>query len=428
MKLLIAIPALNEESSIESIIERSLAARASIIEHSTVTAVDITVVSDGSTDLTVERAACYTGRIKLIVFEHNRGYGAAIKEAWEQSDADLLGFLDADGTCDPLFFTQLCNTLISEKADVVLGSRLNAGSKMPAIRRIGNTIFALMLTVLSSKSVHDSASGMRVVQRTSLPKLMPLPDGLHFTPAMSARAILSDDVKIIEIPMLYMEREGESKLHVGKDGVRFLKSILEAAFLYRPSRPLGILGVLLVLIAAGLMVLPTLYYIEHHSLLEWMIYRFIVSHLLGTMGFFLLCASYLSRKIVDITLSTRPTSSMRHGMVSHFFASRRFWFVPLALIVAGGLLVLPSFLQLVETSHTTEHWSRFIAMSFLLEIAIILVVTRAVDFIIGLIANQLAYLKTQQATQATRPVTTSVPNGHAAPAPQPQSELAKRDA
>ncbi len=46
MKLLIVIPALNEEQSIESIIQRSLEARAQIIEGSPVTAVDITVVSD----------------------------------------------------------------------------------------------------------------------------------------------------------------------------------------------------------------------------------------------------------------------------------------------------------------------------------------------------------------------------------------------
>ncbi|MDQ5825877.1 MAG: glycosyltransferase family 2 protein [Chloroflexota bacterium] len=419
MKLLIAIPALNEEESIQSIIERSLAARAHIIEHTPVTAVDVAVVSDGSTDRTVEIASRYTDRIKLIVFERNRGYGAAIKEAWEQSDADLLSFLDADGTCDPLFFTQLCNTLFEAKADVVLGSRMGPESKMPAVRRLGNMIFASMLTVLSSKSVRDSASGMRVVRRASLPKLMPLPDGLHFTPAMSARAILSDDVKIVEIPMPYHEREGESKLRIGKDGVRFLKSILNAAFLYRPSRPLGLLGVLLLLVAAGLMLMPTLFYIENRFLLEWMIYRFVVSHLLGAMGFLLLCASYLSRKIVDITLATRPSAGLQHGIISDFFASRTFWLVPIGLFVAGSVLVLPSFFELVTTAHTTEHWSRFIVMSFLFEIAIILIVTKAVDFIIGLIANQLTYLKMQRPEPATRPT----------PAPQPirEPELAKRD-
>jgi glycosyltransferase involved in cell wall biosynthesis len=53
-----------------------------------VTEVDITVVSDGSTDRTVERARQFGERINLIVFPKNRGYGAAIKEAWRQSDAD----------------------------------------------------------------------------------------------------------------------------------------------------------------------------------------------------------------------------------------------------------------------------------------------------------------------------------------------------
>ena len=87
MKLLIAIPALNEEQSIESIIQRTLAARDVIIGSSPVSEVAITVVSDGSTDRTAELAAKYLGQINLIVFPENRGYGAAIKEAWRRSDA-----------------------------------------------------------------------------------------------------------------------------------------------------------------------------------------------------------------------------------------------------------------------------------------------------------------------------------------------------
>ncbi|HMQ28463.1 MAG TPA: glycosyltransferase family 2 protein, partial [Acidimicrobiales bacterium] len=135
MKLLIAIPALNEQDSITAIIERSLDARPAIIAGSPVTEVEITVVSDGSTDDTVALARRFGDRIGLIVFEENRGYGAAIKAAWEASDAELLGFLDADGTCDPVVFTELCATLERTGVDVVLGSRLNADSEMPLLRR-----------------------------------------------------------------------------------------------------------------------------------------------------------------------------------------------------------------------------------------------------------------------------------------------------
>ncbi|MEX2221175.1 MAG: glycosyltransferase family 2 protein [Candidatus Rokuibacteriota bacterium] len=300
MKLLIVIPALNEEQSIESIIRRSLEAGAQIIAGSPVTTVDITVVSDGSTDRTVERARRYADSVKLIVFEKNRGYGAAIKEAWRQSDADLLGFLDADGTCDPRFFADLCRTLASEQADVVLGSRLNQASKMPLVRRVGNRGFATLLRALSSSRVRDTASGMRVVRRASLGRLLPLPDGLSFTPAMTARAVLGTAVKIVEIDMPYHEREGESKLRLGRDTVLFLRVILEAAFLYRASRPLALIGLVALVVASAWMMGPIRYYLEHHRVQEWMIYRFLVSHVLGTIAALLLCASYLTAKVVKI--------------------------------------------------------------------------------------------------------------------------------
>jgi hypothetical protein len=58
--------------------------------------------------------------------------------------------------------------------------------------------------------------------------------------------------------MPYHERSGESKLRVAKDGLRFLRVIIEAAFLYRPSRPLGLLAVVFLVFAAALMWSPIL--------------------------------------------------------------------------------------------------------------------------------------------------------------------------
>jgi len=294
MKLLIAIPAFNEETSIESIITRSLDARENIIRNSPITAVDVTVVSDGSTDRTVELAGRYRSLINLVAFTENRGYGAAIKEAWRQSDAEVLGFLDADGTCDPNFFANLCTTLETQHADVALGCRMNRDSKMPLLRRVGNTFFANLLRMLSSEPVRDAASGMRVVRRTVLEKLLPLPDGLHFTPAMSAQAVLGGEVRVAEIDMPYHERQGKSKLSVLHDGWRFLRVILEASFLYRPSRPLALAGAVALLAAVALMVFPAHYYLVNRSVAEWMIYRFAVSHLAGTSAVLLFGASYVT--------------------------------------------------------------------------------------------------------------------------------------
>lgn len=395
MKLLIAIPALNEEASIESIIERTLAARQEIIARSPVTEVVVTVVSDGSTDKTVELARKYDQEICLIVFKENRGYGAAIKEAWRRSDADLLSFLDADGTCDPNFFADLCIALDRKNADIVLGCRLHAESKMPLVRRLGNFLFATLLTVFSSRRVRDTASGMRVVRRSSLPRLMPLPNGLHFTPAMSARAMLSDDIRIVEIDMPYHEREGESKLHVAEDGLRFLRVILNTAFLYRPSRPFGLLGIGCLATAAALMVSPLLFYVRHDKVLEWMIYRFIVSHLLGISGCLFVCAGYLCTRLVKISLSLPPPRRSLYRLLDGFFSASLFWMMPAALVVAGSILVLPSFLELVGTGATYEHWSRFIAMSFFFSVSIALGVTKATAYVIDLMGEKLNYLREQ---------------------------------
>ena len=394
-KLLIAIPALNEEDSIEAIIERSLAARDQILRTSPVSEVEVCVVSDGSTDRTVARASRFKEAIRLIVFEKNRGYGAAIKEAWRQSDAELLGFLDADGTCDPNFFGALCSAIEESRADVVLGCRMTRESKMPVLRRIGNFIFALLLTFFSSKRVRDTASGMRVVRRTSLPKLMPLPDGMHFTPAMSARAILSPDLSIIEREMPYHERAGRSKLKVIRDGLRFLRVIVEAAFLYRPDRPLAFVGALLVVVAAALLAMPTVYYVQHRQVLEWMIYRFVVAELLSTSGLLLLCASYLTGKIVRLVLQIEAPPGLTVRAVGWLVSGWRLWAVEGGLLVAGLGLVLPSLVQLVTTGATYEHWSRFIAMSVCLSWAFTLLVTRVFDYCLGLLHDRYAYLRSQ---------------------------------
>jgi glycosyltransferase involved in cell wall biosynthesis len=395
MKLLIAIPALNEEESIDSIIRRSIEAREFICANSPATEVAITVVSDGSTDRTVELASQYKDDINLIVFPQNKGYGAAIKEAWRQSDADLLGFLDADGTCEPKFFATLCKAAVAENADVVLGCRLNANSQMPLIRRIGNFVFATILSIFSSSRVRDTASGMRVVRRSSLDHLYPLPDGLHFTPAMSARAMLSESTRIIEVDMPYHERSGESKLRIAKDGLRFLRVITEAAFLYRPSRPLGLLAVIFVLFAATLMWSPILYYFHNRSVEERMIYRFLVSDLSGIAACLCFCASYLTGRMASIALAGE-SGTLRSRLTGWLFQTRWFWTVPIGFCLVGGSLVLSSLFDRLTTGLTYEHWSRYVVMSFCFAVAIILSVTRIMDYVLNLVGGRVEYLKMQR--------------------------------
>jgi glycosyltransferase involved in cell wall biosynthesis len=395
MKLLIAIPAFNEESSIETIIQRSLDARGHIIRNSPVTDVEIRVVSDGSSDRTVELASRYADRIELIIFEQNRGYGAAIKEAWKDTDADLLGFLDADGTCDPRFFSNLCSALVDANADLALGCRLNKHTQMPAIRQVGNLIIASILTMAARKRVRDTASGMRVVRRHVYGKLLPLPNGLHFTPAMTARALLGagGGMKLIEIDMPYYEREGKSKLKVLRDGSRFLRIILEAVFLYHPARPLAAIGCACFVIAIALMATPVMHYWKTRTVDEWMLYRFILGHLAGISAFLMFAVALLCRRVVQMTIGAQTGSHASKDWINRAFLSRFYWVLPVSCIACGGALAGANLFAHVASGAAYEHWSRFIAMSFFFLLAIIFICARVVAYLLELVSDQLAYLE-----------------------------------
>ena len=359
--LTIVIPALNEEDAIGSTIERCLAAIERIRVEGGVEDVELIVVSDGSTDRTAEIAQGYDG-VRVIVFEQNRGYGAAIQEGWRQGRGDLLGFLDADGTCDPNYFAAMCRAIQQDSADVALGSRLGPDSQMPFLRRLGNRIFALLLGFLCGRSVTDTASGMRVVPRRALKDLYPLPDGLHFTPAMSARALLND-LRVVEIPMAYAERIGESKLSVVRDGVRFLRSILTGVLCYRPEKPFMLAFIACLLMLVGLGAAPTELYWEQRRLEEWMIYRFVACYLLGSVCLLLLLATAIAHQMV--ALRRRRTAGFWSSCI-HSLLSQP---LPLSLLLAGltgsGLFFLwPGIVEFLSTGHVTLHWSRLLAGAF----------------------------------------------------------------
>jgi glycosyltransferase involved in cell wall biosynthesis len=383
--LSIVIPAYNEQEAIAGIIERSLAAQEVIRRRSPIAAVEIIVVNDGSSDRTAEIAGRFPG-IRLITYEKNRGYGAAIKLGFAAATGELLGFLDADGTCDPLFFADLCNALIGERADVVIGSRLGPESEMPALRRVGNRVFASIINLWGSGSrVTDSASGMRVLRRSSLPQLYPLPDGMHFTPAMSSLAVFDPHLKILELPMRYQERTGESKLSVIRDGVRFLRIIAETALIYRPLRLFGSAGVLFLVAALAYGLQPSWFYLREGYIQEWMIYRLVAVAVGLVTGVNLLAVGVLSQQTVALLHEDYEPAKARRRILNRVLLK---YLIPWGVIaaLAGVALNARGILEYLRTGHVTTHWIYVITGGLL--------VTLGVEFVsFGVLARVLNILE-----------------------------------
>ena len=384
-KLTIVIPALDEEKSIASIIGRCLEARPEILQRGCLRDVAIIVVNDGSSDRTSEIAHEIAERetgVSVIDFKVNRGYGAALKEGFRRGDGELVSFLDADGTCDPGYFAQMCYTIQAETADVVLGSRMGPGSQMPGQRRLGNRLFALLLGFLSGQAVSDTASGMRVIRRDSLAKLYPLPDGLQFTPAMSARAIL-DGMKIVEIDMSYSERVGESKLHVFRDGLRFLAAIFGALLLFRPNRLFNLAAAISLLVAVAWAMYPTEFYFREGRLEEEMIYRILLGSFLLTCSFGFAACGVLANQ-VRCLVHERASVRFFEAAMDYLFAPAKLCVLALAGTIVSISLVWPGLVEYIGSRQTSLHWSRAIVAVFLMEIAVGAAVTALLQWVIRL--------------------------------------------
>ncbi len=252
----VVIPAWNEENGIADIVRRVLKVEPALVEAGA-RGLEVIVVDDGSHDRTAEIAGAIAG-VRLIRHPGNRGYGAAIKTGFRHARGELLAFLDADGTYPPESLPQCCRAILRDGADVVVGSRRSgAESRMPRVRRLGNFIWSNLVSLIGQRRCVDPASGMRVLRRSALARLYPLPDGLNFTPVMSTRCI-HEGLEVVELPVPYSERLGRSKLSVVRDGTRFFKTILWTSLEYNPVKVLGLVGLgflgLSGLLGAGLVI------------------------------------------------------------------------------------------------------------------------------------------------------------------------------
>jgi len=339
--LSIVIPAYNEETGIETIARRVLAIEPEL-KKVNVDRLELIVVDDGSKDRTAEIAEAIEG-VRLIRHSKNRGYGGALKTGFNNAQGELIGFLDADGTYPPEYFPRLCEEVL-KGADIVIGSRMaGADSKMPATRRLGNLIFARLLSVVGRQKVTDSASGQRVFRREMLERMLPLPNGLNLTPVQSAR-VLHEGMKVVEVPIPYSERLGRSKLSIFRDGRVFLQSILWTVMMYNPVRILGLIGMVGILIAllAGIaLVVARLSGVT--SLSPWSVAGLFLAAISAETGVSLYALGVTFNRLVGLfNRRPIPNQGMFGGLIFHSSPDRHFWWVGLLGFFAGVVLGLVS--------------------------------------------------------------------------------------
>jgi len=340
-KLSVVIPALNEEDSIESVMARVLSTRPDL-DAIGFQDLELIIVDDGSTDRTPELVQATDGA-RLISHRTNGGYGAALKTGFAAATGNWVGFLDADGTYPPEFLPSLCGAALAQDADIVIGSRMaGAKSEMPFVRRVGNVMFANLVSLISARRITDSASGMRVFKKSILERIYPLPDGLNLTPVMSTRA-LHERLNMIEVPIPYSERAGRSKLNVMRDGVRFAQSIVWTALAYNPVRPLGLIG----LAAIAVTLLVGVWLIVQRlqgvtTLTPFGVFALFTAVVLGVAGVSLFSLGATFNYLVSLFYRQPIRQGLFGKPVFRTPVDRHFWWVGLVGITTGIILGIRS--------------------------------------------------------------------------------------
>jgi len=144
--------------------------------HSAGIDVQVIVVSDGSTDGSVELISeANLPGVSQITLPRNIGKGAALRAGFAQASTRRIGFVDADGDIDP---RQLVNMLrIQEQtgADIVFGSKRHSDSSVSIslLRTIYSRAFALLIRVLFQLDIADTQTGIKLYSRDVIAKTLP---------------------------------------------------------------------------------------------------------------------------------------------------------------------------------------------------------------------------------------------------------------
>ena len=205
MKILILIPAYNEEKNIISVVKN-------IVNN--YPQYDYIVINDGSTDSTEE--ICRKNRFNYITLPSNLGIGGGIQTGYlyaKENNYDIAVQIDGDGQHNPSYIKDAIIKL-EQGNDMVIGSRFitKEGFQSSGLRRIGITFLSTIIRVLCHIKIYDVTSGFRICNREMIEFFAQNYAQDYPEPEAIVNAILHN-FRVSEIPVVMNERlEGKSSI------------------------------------------------------------------------------------------------------------------------------------------------------------------------------------------------------------------------
>lgn len=233
-RVLVIIPAYNEEKSIGGVIDKI---------QKTTPGVDIVIIDDGSSDKTAK--IVQKKGIRVLSHSVNVGPGAATQTGYKYAlryPYDFVVQLDADGQHDPRYINDLLRSLENNAADMVIGSRfLGVKGYQPSwIRRMGMAIFGGLTSLIVGQRITDSTSGFRALKRDVVDFFANIDYPSDYQDADVIFLAHSAGFRIREIPVI-MHRDLSEKSFLGGRrfiyyGFKVLLSVIVTLLREKPAR------------------------------------------------------------------------------------------------------------------------------------------------------------------------------------------------
>lgn len=242
MKLVVQLPALNEEVSIEKV----LASIPRQIES--VDEIVLLVVDDGSKDRTAELARA----MGAVVVSHvqNRGVGAAFRTGIAKSTelgADIVVTIDADGQFNPDDIPRVIAPILSGEADFVTASRFMDPAlipEMPSSKLWGNHFMAKWISSMIGQQFYDVSCGFRAYSRNAFLRLNLLGNFTYTHEVFLTLAFADLAIKEVAVKVRGVREYGKSRVasNLWNYGTRTATIILKTYRDYRPLRFFSAIG------------------------------------------------------------------------------------------------------------------------------------------------------------------------------------------
>ena len=195
------IPFLNEEKTIEDIVEKTLEYVDCII-----------AVDDGSDDNSISKIS-NNEKVFLIKNIVNRGKGYSLNVGFRKSielNSHFTITLDADLQHPPEYIPEILEKL--KENDVVIGNRLNDFKNMPLQRILSNKLTSSLLTLKTKKKIVDSQCGFRGYRTKILNSIIPKFSGFEAESEIIVKAARNNyKIDFVSIPTIYGDEKSKMK-------------------------------------------------------------------------------------------------------------------------------------------------------------------------------------------------------------------------